>query len=132
MTGRSDQEICDLLVKARQRLSAAQILCNEGLYEDAVNRAYYAMYLSALALLRRKGVQVKTHAGLIAAIGSVYVRTGELAPEHGRALNLAEELREEVEYTICRTIGREEAASVITKAHAFVEQAERITVGDAK
>lgn len=110
MTEQSNQEIYDLLAKSRQRLSAAEILFAEGLFEDAVNRAYYGMYLSALALLRRKGVQAKTHAGLIAAIGSEYVRTGELAPEHGRAQNLAEELREEVEYTICREISREEAA----------------------
>ncbi|RXE56537.1 hypothetical protein ABH15_06935 [Methanoculleus taiwanensis] len=131
MIRRSDKEICDLLVKSRQRLSAAHLLCKEGLYEDAVNRAYYAMYLSALALLRRKGIQVKTHAGLIAAIGSAYVQTGELAPEHGRALNLAEELREEVEYTICRTISREEAASVIVKAHDFALAAEHIIAGTA-
>ncbi len=88
------------------------------------------MYLSAFALLRRKDIPVKTHAGLIAAIGSAYVQTGELAPEHGRALNRAEELREEVEYTICRTIGREEAASVIARAKDFVRQAERIVAGN--
>ena len=90
------------------------------------------MYLSALALLRRKGIQVKTHAGLIAAIGSAYVQAGELTPKHGRALNLAEELREEVEYTICRTIGREEVASVIAQEKDFVGQAERIVAGSGK
>jgi hypothetical protein len=49
---------------------------------------------------------------LISAIGSEYVKTGELAQEHGRALNLIEELREEVDYTICRSILREEVVSV--------------------
>jgi hypothetical protein len=68
MTDRS--VIAALLMKSHQRLDAARILCTKGHYEDSINRAYYAMYLAALALLYRKGVEVKTHAGLISAIGS--------------------------------------------------------------
>ena len=119
-----------LFVKSHQRLDAARILCTEGHYEDSINRAYYAMYLAALALLHRKGVETKTHAGLISAIGSEYVKTGELAREHGRALNLVKELREEVDYTICRNIMREEVVSVIAKATDFVVCAERICAED--
>ncbi|MCC7564773.1 MAG: HEPN domain-containing protein [Methanomicrobiaceae archaeon] len=127
----NDQSVITaLLMKSHQRLDAARILCAEGHYEDSINRAYYAMYLAALALLYRKGVEVKTHAGLISAIGSEYVKTGELAPEHGRALNLIEELREEVDYTICREIMREEVVSVITKATDFVVCAEQICAKD--
>ena len=88
------------------------------------------MYLASLALLHRKGVETKTHAGLISAIGLEYVKTGELAPEHGRALNLVEELREEVDYTICREIMREEVVSVITRAADFVMCAEQICAAD--
>ena len=128
MTDRS--VIAALLMKSHQRLDAARILCTEGHYEDSINRAYYAMYLAALALLYRKGVEVKTHAGLISAIGSEYVKTGELAPEHGRALNLIEELREEVDYTICREIMREEVVSVMNKATGFVMCAEEICAED--
>jgi len=117
-------------MKSHQRLDAARILCTKGHYEDSINRAYYAMYLAALALLYRKGVEVKTHAGLISAIGSEYVKTGELAPEHGRALNLIEELREEVDYTICREIMREEVVSVMNKATGFVMCAEEICAKD--
>ena len=88
------------------------------------------MYLASLALLYRKGVKTKTHAGLISAIGLEYVKTGEIAPEHGRALNLIEELREEVDYTICREIVREEVVSVIIKATDFVMCAEHICAND--
>ncbi|WP_332449522.1 HEPN domain-containing protein [Methanoculleus sp.] len=123
--------ITALLRKSHQRLDAARILCTQGHHEDSINRAYYAMYLAALALLYRKGVETtKTHAGLISTIGSLYVKTGELAPEHGRALNLIEELREEVDYTICREIMREEVVSVIGKATAFVTCAEQICAED--
>jgi len=122
--------IAALLLKSHQRLDAARLLCTEGHYEDSINRAYYAMYLASLALLHRKGVETKTHAGLISAIGLEYVKTGELAPEHGRALNLVEELREEVDYTICREIMREEVVSVITRAADFVMCAEQICAED--
>lgn len=122
--------IAALLLKAHQRLDAAHILCTEGHYEDSINRAYYAMYLASLALLYRKGVKAKTHAGLISAIGLEYVKTGEIAPEHGRALNLIEELREEVDYTICREIVQEEVVSVIIRATDFVMCAEQICAND--
>ena len=58
------------------------------------------------------------------------MKTGELAPEHGRALNLIEELREEVDYTICREIMREEVVSVMSKATDFVMCAEEISAED--
>ena len=58
------------------------------------------------------------------------MKTGELAPEHGRALNLIEELREEVDYTICREIMREEVVSVMSKATDFVMCAEEISTED--
>lgn len=63
MTDRS--VITALLRKSHQRLDAARTLCTEGHYEDSINRAYYAMYLAALALLHRKSVEITTHAGLI-------------------------------------------------------------------
>lgn len=119
-------DISNMLTKSRQRLMAARLLCREGLYEDAVNRAYYAMHLSASALLARKGILVKTHAGLISAIGLHYIRSGELAVEHGRALNRIEILREEVDYTIFNRISMEDVSIVISQADAFIQQVERI------
>ncbi|GAA5262647.1 HEPN domain-containing protein [Methanocalculus sp. MC3] len=123
-------DINDMLMKSRQRLMAARLLCKEGLYEDAVNRAYYAMHLSASALLARKGILVKTHAGLISAIGLHYIRSGELAVEHGRALNRIEVLREEVDYNICTSISLDDVSIVISQADAFIDQVERIIVAE--
>ncbi len=125
-------DICNMLLKSRQRLMAARLLCKEGLYEDAVNRAYYAMHLSASALLARKGILVKTHAGLISAIGLHYIRTGELAVEHGRALNRIEILREEVDYNISNRITMDDVSIVISQAHAFIEQVERIITAETE
>jgi len=45
-------------------------------------------------------------------------------------LNLVEELREEVDYTICWSIMREEVVSVIARATDFVVCAERICAED--
>lgn len=62
----------------------------------------------------------------ISAIGLHYIRTGELAVEHGRALNRIEILREEVDYTIFNRITMEDVSIVISQAHAFIEQVVRI------
>ncbi|MDD3575064.1 HEPN domain-containing protein [Methanospirillum sp.] len=41
------------------------------MYPDAVNRAYYAIFHAALALLLEHGVVVKTHTWLISRFGQM-------------------------------------------------------------
>ncbi len=51
--------------KAARSLKAAQKLLGEELTDDAVSRAYYAVFHSARAALKTKGIETKTHQGLI-------------------------------------------------------------------
>ncbi|WP_319578336.1 HEPN domain-containing protein [uncultured Methanospirillum sp.] len=67
-----------LFQKAYERLSVAEELHQNGHYEDAVSRSYYAMYYAAKALLSTKGMVTKTHRGLIAQISDQYVKSGLL------------------------------------------------------
>ena len=39
-----DAEVYELLKKAHERLKAAQLLHSDEFYEDAISRAYYAMF----------------------------------------------------------------------------------------
>ncbi len=77
------------------------------------------MFFAVKALLLRKDIVVKTHRGLISAFGSEYVQKGLVDIKYGKMLSIAEELREEVDYSISRTVDREEAAKTIEAAEQF-------------
>jgi uncharacterized protein (UPF0332 family) len=77
--------------KAERALASAKTLLRENETEGACNRAYYAMFAAAHVALwvagaRRDGSVIKTHGGLVAAFGDGVVKSGKLAPRHGRAL----------------------------------------------
>ncbi len=49
--------------KAEHSLEAAQTLIEKKLADDAISRAYYAIFHSARAALKTKGIETKTHQG---------------------------------------------------------------------
>src|ERR1700733_6914904 len=74
------------LARARQLLAAAEHLQQGGFFEDAVSRAYYAVFHAACALLASTGRTVRTHDGLRAAIAQHFVRPGHLDAKYSRLL----------------------------------------------
>jgi len=79
------------------------------------------MYFVAKALLLKKNISVKTHRGLISKFGLELVDKGFVERHYGRALRIAEELREEADYTISRDISKEEAESMLEDAERSLE-----------
>ncbi len=114
-----------LMEKARNRLKAAHYLFENGFYEDSVSRAYYSMFLAAKALLLKKNITAKTHRGVISKFGLEFINKNVIEEYYGKALRIAEELREEADYSIYRKISREEAESVIKDAEKFLERIEK-------
>ena len=115
-----EAEIETLIGKAKRRLDAAYHLLGEGFYEDAVSRAYYSMYFAAKALLLKRDITVKTHKGLLSKFGLEFVDEGVVEKYYGRALRIAEELREEADYSISREISKEEAEATVKDAEKFL------------
>jgi len=115
-----EEEIEILIGRAKRRLDAAYHLFEDGFYEDAVSRAYYSMYFAAKALLLKKDITVKTHKGLLSKFGLEFVNEGVVEEYYGRALRIAEELREEADYSISREITKEEVGSIIDDAEKFL------------
>jgi uncharacterized protein (UPF0332 family) len=75
-----------LLNKARDSITAAQILVEHGLFDFAASRAYYAMFYVAESLLLGEGLSFSKHSGVIAAFGQHFTKTGRLSPEFHRYL----------------------------------------------
>lgn len=49
--------------RAYETLKEADLLADNGFYNVAVNRLYYACYYATVALLLKHGITVSTHAG---------------------------------------------------------------------
>lgn len=67
---------------ARSAYSAARLLRDAGLYNDALNRLYYALYHVVTALLLSAGVEPRRHRALPGLLGTHFAHAlgpGELA-----------------------------------------------------
>jgi uncharacterized protein (UPF0332 family) len=111
------------LDQASETLDAARALSAAGHYRDAVNRAYYAMFYCALALLASKGLGASKHSGVLSLFNRHFVKTGELPLEDGRHLQEAFELRQGSDYREFVQITREQAQETSAKAEVFLKHA---------
>lgn len=110
--------------KAERALSAARLLLKSEDTEGACSRAYYAMFDAARASLIAtghlyEGMNIKTHAGVIAAFGQALVQTGKVDPAFGRAFNRLQDVRVRADY-MAGSPSAEEAAWAVTQAEAFL------------
>jgi len=108
------------LGKAVERLRVAEKLFRGGDYEDAVSRAYYAMYHAARAALSHVNIFPKTHEGVVAEFGRKFVLTGIFSKELGKNLAEVKAARETYEYGATATIGKSEAEAILSNAKVFV------------
>ncbi len=116
------------LDQAAETLAAARELSAAGHYRDAVNRAYYAMFYCALALLASKGLGASKHSGVLSLFNRYFVKTGEFSLEDGRHLQEAFELRQGSDYREFVQITREQVQEAIAKAEAFLQRTGRALV----
>lgn len=116
----------ELLLKARQSLSAARLLLNGGYPEYAVSRAYYSMFYIAEAFLEGEGMSFSSHAAVISAFGRDFANTGRVPIEFHRYLIKAQELRNTGDYGQLNAVTIEQATEQITRAEQFLETAETL------
>jgi len=109
------------LEKAVERLRVAEKLFRDGDYEDAVSRAYYAMYHAARAALFTVNVFPKTHEGVVSEFGRSLVLTGIFERQLGKDLADAKAARETYEYSVTATVEKSEAEAILSNAQRFVE-----------
>jgi uncharacterized protein (UPF0332 family) len=86
------------LDRARQELSAATLLAENGFAAQAVSRAYYGAFYASEAALQQIGVTRSKHSGVVAAVARVLVREHGLTPDAGRLLRSLFERRSRADY----------------------------------
>jgi len=114
------------LGRAEKALKSAKLLEQNGELEDAVSRAYYAMFHATRALLFSKGVNAKTHKGAISLFGEKIVKQGIMSEEYADMLRKAFDLRQKSDYEIYAETSVELVKEVIKNAEQFIEKAKEL------
>jgi len=115
-------EIIKLIEKAERKLKTANSLFENKEYEDAVSRAYYAMFLSLKALLLTKGISVKTHKGALALFSEHFVKTGKIEKHYYAIISRAKDTRESSDYDAFYEPDPEEVKVILEDAKKFVDR----------
>ena len=76
-------QLGDMSRKARRSLKAARLHLDEGDYDFAASRAYYAAFYSMEAALLMKGITCSTHGGVLTEFSKYFIKNGTLPSDFG-------------------------------------------------
>lgn len=82
------------LEQAAESLAAGKLLLEQGLFRPSINRSYYAMFYSVLALLTTRREETSKHGRAIAFFDKEFVKAGVFSKEFSRWLHEAFDLRQ--------------------------------------
>ncbi len=108
--------------KAEEVYAAAVILYNAGQWNSAINRLYYACFYVASALLLKRGVGAKSHAGVIAKFSECVVRTGEVTADEYRVFSKLLNWRTKGDYNDMFDFSKEDVDDVLQPTRQFVDK----------
>ena len=77
----NDELVSYRLKKAKEALKDATDLVESKKWNLAVNRIYYASFYAVIALLAKKEIYTKTHAGAKQMFGLHFIKTGAISAE---------------------------------------------------
>ena len=120
----------EYLAKAQRAAAGARTLAASGDAEGTINRAYYAMFDAALAMLlydNPKMGMAKTHSSVLRLFGRAVIARG-LDPSLGRVLRLAEKSRLAADYA-AEPAAMEEAHAVLKDMESMLQAIETLFAG---
>ena len=108
--------------KAEEVYTAAVILYDAEQWNSAINRLYYACFYVASALLLKRGVGAKSHAGVIAKFSECVVRTGEVTADEYRVFSKLLNWRTKGDYNDLFDFSKEDVDDVLQPTRRFVDK----------
>lgn len=119
------------LERAHEALDDARlILSQKGSYASVVNRAYYAMFYAALAMLITIDRGSSKHQGVIALFDENFIKQNILPKELGKLLHRAFEMRQAGDYRDMLIVTEEQAADAVRSAIKFLTAIEEKLLQD--
>lgn len=117
-----DKFISYRMDKADEVYGAAVLLYDAGQWNSAVNRLYYACFYAASALLLKRGVGAKSHAGVIAKFSECVVRTGEVTADEYRVYSKLLNWRTKGDYSDMFDFSKEDVDDVLQPTRHFIDK----------
>lgn len=112
--------------RGQEALASAVHLLQGEYFSDAISRAYYAAFHFARALLFLKGLEPKTHQGVIQLLSLHFVKPGMLQEKIADHLRRLETFRELSDYSAEAEFGRLEAEKRIRDAEEFIDACSKV------
>jgi uncharacterized protein len=110
------EPVRELLDKAAQSISAAQLLLKDGYIDFSASRTYYAMFYAVEALLLSREHSFSKHSAVISAFGKEFVKTGIFDSRFHRYILNAFDLRNAGDYGSIHAVSEEKARQTIEEA----------------
>ena len=110
------------LEQAAESLAAGKLLLEQGLFRPSINRSYYAMFYSVLALLTTRREETSKHGRAIALFDKEFVKAGIFSKEFSRWLHEAFDLRQRSDYSPQFHPTSEDARGTLDQATSFVTE----------
>jgi len=118
-------EVFIYIEHAKEMLAVAEQNLRNDFYTSAVNRAYYAIFYAANAMLATIGEARSKHSGVISLFRNRFVKTGDLPVElsdiYGRVLDN----RQRGDYDLGLQMDEEQAKTDIEDTRRFVDEVEQ-------
>ena len=109
------------LEKADTCLNDAKLLFENDSLMAAANRAYYAIFHSARAILAIDGEDRKRHSGVISYFQQHYIKTGVFDKQCSYILQNAFEIRQEADYEDFYILSKDDVCQQIENAGVFIK-----------
>ncbi len=111
------------LKEAEDSIKEAEVLLREGMSMRAVmNRLYYAMFYTVLALLQEKELGTSKHSGAISMFDREFIKTGIFEKDMSKTLHRAFELRQKGDYMEQAEVTKDDVDEMIPKTKDFANK----------
>lgn len=114
------------LVQSRECVEEVAFQIKNGKYKTAVNRIYYGMFYSLLALSLKYGFETSKHLQLLGWFNNNFIRTGKLSIELGKVVNKSYILRKESDYEPFVTYEEPQISGLYQEMKEFINSVERL------
>ena len=115
------ERIAAYMARAQQAIETGQYVMHREDFIAAVNRAYYAMFYAANALLATRGLERSKHSGVLATFREHFIKTGIIEATMSRYYGEALDERHTADYEL-EPLDYETAARNLAHASEFVNR----------
>ncbi len=111
--------------RAKETLREADVMINDGFYNAAINRLYYACYYALTGLLVQRGIAAQTHQGVRQMFGLHFIVPGLVANKYAQFYSQLFNARISGDYDDFLQYDADILAEMRPKAEEFIEAIER-------